>query len=196
MALSRSIAVAHVSLLIGFMAFLCVPVGCSGSDEDDKARVGGEAGTVHNSAAANEGVAETGEESAESDDEGKEAGESERREAEEPKQRAESAAAEKPATPAKGVVVGNTVPCATCHSDQTKAKHVVWGVACVSCHLQTAAHLKDPSVKPQKPKVRADCFKCHSAAASPKSGAPKQVDSHGRKAPCVSCHSIHKTKGD
>lgn len=211
MVLSRSIVLAHVSLLIGLTGFGLMAAGCSSGGEE-KAQV---------ESAAPDAVAKSetpapGGEAAESSEEGKEAAEgkegaeSEEHEAKEqaapptPKADVKPAPAKpaptkpapaKPApAPGKVVAAGVSTPCADCHDDLVKTKHVLKGVSCVSCHMQTAAHLEDPSKHPTQPKERADCFKCHSVAASAKSGAIKQVDSHGGKLACVKCHSIHKEK--
>ncbi|MCB8932805.1 MAG: hypothetical protein H6534_05120 [Chthonomonadaceae bacterium] len=175
MRFSKSIVLANVSLLIGIAAFCAVPLGCSGKsgeeevsaphDASKSAVAGGEAGESHEA-----------EEATEHKDH--EAGEA-----------PEAAGEEKAESGMK--VAANVQPCVKCHSGQAKAHHVVEGVSCVTCHMDTEAHLKSPKTHPKTPSERADCFKCHAESAKVMANAPKQPDTHGEKEPCVSCHTIH-----
>lgn len=204
MIFSRSIVLAHISLLVGIAAFVSVSSGCAGSDDKEVVTAPqAPQGAVAKSDASKEHEAHEAEEAAEEakeDVEAKEPAKSVEQKKESKPVAPKEVSPKESVTPPAGktppvvhtVAKAVTAPCATCHEDQTKAKHVVkGGVSCVTCHLGTPAHLEDPGVAPKIPSVRDDCFKCHAEAA--KSHAPKQKANHGGKAACIKCHTVHTT---
>lgn len=89
-------------------------------------------------------------------------------------------------------IAATTKTCGACHKKElAQTPHVIAGVACVSCHGSTDAHLKNSETRPTKPNTREDCTKCHGSGAE---GAPRIKANHGSAKACTGCHSIHSPR--
>ena len=89
--------------------------------------------------------------------------------------------------------------CSACHGEiaRTKAvsRHAL--LACTECHAAPVQHKITPRlVRPDKPRTRAFCARCHGKDAKSAAEIPRiDVETHGGRYLCWQCHYPHLPEG-
>jgi DnaJ-class molecular chaperone len=98
---------------------------------------------------------------------------------------------------ARPVHYAGTAACAGCH-EQVGVKNAGYhrNLSCETCHGPAQGHVDDPGeVKPNLPRLREFCVRCHAYNPSRPTGFPQiNPAAHNPLKPCISCHDPHDPK--
>ena len=86
--------------------------------------------------------------------------------------------------------------CGDCHAEaEAKKKGYHRNLSCETCHGPAQAHIDSSEVKPNLPKLREFCVRCHAYDPSRPTGFPQINPSlHNPLKACISCHNPHDPK--
>lgn len=98
---------------------------------------------------------------------------------------------------AKPVHYAGSDLCADCHQEYNIKKGGYHrNLSCETCHGTAREHVENPGdVKPNMPRLREFCTRCHAFDPSRPTGFPQiNPAAHNPLKPCVSCHNPHDPK--
>lgn len=98
---------------------------------------------------------------------------------------------------AKPIRHAGSAVCTDCHEQAAKKKEGYHrNLSCETCHGPAKEHSENPSeVKPNLPRLREFCVRCHAYNPSRPTGFPQiNPAAHNPLQPCITCHDPHDPK--